>query len=84
MIRLLILIILISCNTLFSQNITGFVIDAESKQPIEYTNIGIISKNVGTVSDLNGRFKFLVDSKYDNDTILFSIIGYKSFFSKNL
>lgn len=75
--RLLIFIFLISCNTIFGQNITGVLINAGSKQPIEFANVGIIGKNVGTVTDLNGRFKLLVDSKYDNDTILFSIIGYK-------
>jgi hypothetical protein len=53
-----------------------------NKQPIEFVNIGIVGKNIGTVTDLNGRFNFFVDSKYDNDTILFSIIGYKPFFIK--
>jgi hypothetical protein len=74
--RFLIFIFLISCETIFGQNITGIVINADSKQPIEFANIGIIGKNVGTVTDLNGKFKLMVDSKYDNDTILFSIIGY--------
>lgn len=62
---------------MFGQQITGIVINADSKKPIEFANVGISGKNVGTVTDLNGRFKLLVDSKYDNDTILFSIIGYK-------
>jgi hypothetical protein len=75
--RLLIFIFLISCNTIFGQNIKGILKNADSKQPIEFANIGIIGKNIGTVTDLNGKFKLLVDSKYDNDTILFSIIGYK-------
>ena len=75
--RFLIFIFLISCNTIFGQNITGIVINADSKQPVEFANIGIIGKNIGTVSDLYGRFNLLVDSKYDNDTVQFSIIGYK-------
>ena len=75
--KFLILIFLISSNTIFGQDITGIVINADSKQPVEFANIGIVGKNVGTVTDLNGKFNFFVDSKYDNDTILFSIIGYK-------
>lgn len=75
--RFLILIFLISSNTILGQVIKGTMINADSKQPIEFANIGIVGKNVGTVTDLNGRFNFLVNSEYDNDTILFSIIGYK-------
>lgn len=74
--RFLIFIFLISCNTIFGQVITGTLINADGKQPIEFANIGIVGKDVGTVTNLNGRFHFFVDSKYDNDTILFSIIGY--------
>jgi len=74
--RLLTLLFLISCSSLFGQNIKGIVVDSKSKQPIEFVNIGIVGENVGTVTDLNGSFHFLVDSKYDNDTILFSTIGY--------
>jgi hypothetical protein len=75
--RFLIFIFLINCNTVFGQIIKGTLINSESKQPIEFANIGIVGENVGTVSDLKGRFSLLVDSKYDNDTILFTIIGYK-------
>jgi hypothetical protein len=75
--RLMIFIFLISCKTIFGQNLIGILKNADSKQPIEFANIGIIGKNMGTVTDLNGRFKLLVDSKFDNDTLLFSIIGYK-------
>lgn len=75
--RLLIFIFFLSCNTVIGQDITGILVNSESKQPIEFANIGIVGKNVGTVSGLNGRFSLSVDSKYDNDTILFSIVGYK-------
>ncbi|NTU74401.1 carboxypeptidase-like regulatory domain-containing protein [Candidatus Roizmanbacteria bacterium] len=51
--------------------------NAEGKVPVEFVNVGIVGKNVGTVSDINGRFSFFVDPKYDNDTVIFSIIGYK-------
>lgn len=75
---LLILIFLISCNATFGQTITGILYNSESRKPIEFANIGIVGKNVGTVTAVNGNFSFYVDSKYDNDTILFSIIGYET------
>lgn len=75
--KILIFIFVISCNTIFGQAIKGTLISADSKQPIEFANIGIVGKNVGTVTDLNGKFNLLVDSEHDNDSMLFSIIGYE-------
>jgi hypothetical protein len=68
---------LISCNSIFGQNITGIVIDAKSKEPIEFVNIGIVGRNIGTVSDIEGKFKLYIDSQYNNDSIRFSAIGYE-------
>lgn len=75
--KLLILFLLIACKSGFGQIINGILYNENSKQPIEFANIGIVGKNVGTVTDLNGKFNLLIDSKYDNDTVLFSIVGYK-------
>lgn len=75
--RLLKLISLLSYNTIFGQNITGIVINSGNKQPIEFVNIGIVSKNIGTVSDLKGRYSLFIDCRFDNDSILFSAIGYE-------
>lgn len=76
--KLLIFIFLISCNTAFGQAITGVLINSKNNQPIEYANIGIVGENVGTVSNEKGKFNFFVDSIYDNDTVQFSVIGFKS------
>ena len=62
----------------FSQNFSGQIIDVESGKPIPYTNIGIIGKSVGTVSDANGFFRIELNSKFDNDTLGISCIGYAS------
>lgn len=75
--RYLIVVFLACCNSIFGQNISGRVMDIGNKKPIEFANIGIAGKNVGTVTDFNGRFNLFVDPDYDNDTILFSIIGYQ-------
>jgi hypothetical protein len=62
-----------------AQTFTGKVIDAESKQPIKYTSIGIVRKNIGTVSDESGNFTIDLPAQNDKDTIMFSLIGYNSF-----
>jgi hypothetical protein len=74
--KFIILILLLDCNTLFGQNISGVVLNEKSKLPIEYVNIGVLRKNIGTVSDCNGKYNLIIDSQFDNDTLLFSNIGY--------
>jgi hypothetical protein len=77
--KVLALILLIYyCYPTIGQTITGTLINAESRQPVEFANIGIAGKNTGTVSDHQGKFSLTVDDKFDNDTILFSIIGFKT------
>ena len=61
-----------------SQNISGFVIDNDGNS-IEYVNIGITDKNIGTVSNKQGYFNLSINSEFYNDTLLFSCIGYNSY-----
>lgn len=74
--------ILILCQLLafqsFSQSIEmkGLITDAETKKPIEFVNIGILNKNKGTVSNLNGEFSLSVSRTYLNDSITISHVNY--------
>ncbi len=77
--RLMILFLLLFSNTIFAQSISGVVINDKSKLPVEYVNIGVAMKNIGTVSDFNGKYNLTIDSQFDNDTLLFSSIGYLPF-----
>jgi len=77
--RLTLLILLLNCYTIFGQTIYGTVINEKSKLPVEYVNIGILGKNIGTVSDFNGKFNLSIDSQYNEDSILFSCVGYLPF-----
>lgn len=66
---------------LFGQEIeiTGQLIDREQKSEIAYANIGILNKNVGTVSNNKGIFKLNLTEKIkDTDTLMISMIGYES------
>lgn len=72
---LLILFVLTS-NCLVGQVYSGKVIDEESDFPIEFVNIGIVGKNIGTTSDIKGNFDINIESSFNNDSLLFSCIGY--------
>ena len=63
----------------FGQNsYTGKIIDASTNEFLSYVNIGIVGKNVGTVSDLDGNFEIPLEDIYDKDTLRISMIGYES------
>lgn len=56
--------------------ISGRVIDAESKAPIPYVNIGVKRLASGTVSDEQGAFSLAL--KQADEQITFSAIGYQA------
>jgi hypothetical protein len=57
--------------------IAGKVLDAEDKTPLAYVNVGIPQMNVGTVTREDGSFTLDVDSLLQNDSLAFSMAGYK-------
>jgi hypothetical protein len=63
-------------------NYKGLVIDAQTKEPIPFVNIGIIDSGVGTVSDEEGLFHlYLEPNKFETNTkILFSALGYETLY----
>ncbi|MEN8121461.1 MAG: carboxypeptidase-like regulatory domain-containing protein [Bacteroidota bacterium] len=70
------LLFLLVSNSLLGQIYSGKVLEGTTKIPIEFVNIGIVGKNVGTTSDMSGSYKIDIGSGLDNDTILFSCVGY--------
>lgn len=56
----------------------GQIIDAATKKPVAFVNIGILNKNVGTVSDLQGKFNFNASKEYTRDSLTISHINYHS------
>ena len=61
------------------QTCTGKVLDAETQLPIEYVSIGIIGKDIGTVSDSEGNYSIRPGELSDPDSIRFSCVGYEPF-----
>lgn len=63
--------------SLRGQVFSGFVQDATTHEALPFVSIGIPGKSVGTVAQLNGSFKITISDNFNNDTLKFSMIGYK-------
>jgi len=59
----------------FSQTITGKVIDVQTKEPLPYANIVLLSKNRGVTTDENGVYTFDISGETD-DLLFISYLGY--------
>ena len=62
----------------YSQEIEmkGIIIDSKTKIPVPFVNIGILNKNKGTISNLNGEFILNVSEKFLNDSLTISHVNY--------
>ncbi len=63
-------------SSLFAQ-MSGIMKDKTTGLPLEFVNIGLVGKSIGTVSDENGAYKLTIDASHENDTLKISYIGYK-------
>ena len=75
---ILTLLVLMNPAIIVCQPYSGRILSSGTDAGIGFVNIGIVGKNIGTVSDIDGNFKITLDNDYDNDSIKFSIIGYES------
>lgn len=57
--------------------LSGQIIDKKTNQPLSYVNIGILNQEIGTVTDIEGKFVLPIRNEFINDTIRISYIGYK-------
>ena len=74
----LILIILLLPRFLLCQTIYGRVLSAKTDSAISYVILGSLRKNIGTVSNESGRFILKPERIDNNDSLKFSMLGYKS------
>ena len=58
-----------------SQSITGKIIDAETKEPLPYANIVLLSKNKGVTTNEEGLYSFDIKGE-TKDFLLISYLGY--------
>lgn len=59
-----------------AQVITGILKDKNTSELLQYVNVGVVGKNIGTVSDEKGVFKINVPAANDNDILKISMVGY--------
>jgi hypothetical protein len=77
--HLIIILFIILINFLgYSQEIkmNGQIVDENTLNSIELVNIGILNKNLGTVTNMQGKFDFIVSKNFENDSITISHISY--------
>ncbi|WP_299436525.1 carboxypeptidase-like regulatory domain-containing protein [uncultured Maribacter sp.] len=55
----------------------GLILDKRTNEPLPYVNIGILNREIGTVSNSNGKFSLELKEEYNKDTIRISSIGFK-------
>ena len=66
-------------NILSAQTeIVGNIKDRNNNEPLAYVNIGIVGKNMGTVSNIEGEFSLKIPFTFNEDTMRLSMIGYES------
>ena len=64
-------------GALSQARITGQVVDERNGHSLEYVNIGIKEKDIGTSSLKGGFFSISIPPDYQNDTLTFSMVGYQ-------
>lgn len=72
------LCMLYSLTPYSQEGLRGKVICQSTNEPLSFVNIGVVGKNIGTVSNLNGEFTIDIPDAYNSDTLKFSMIGFKS------
>ncbi|MGY4536162.1 hypothetical protein ACVW0P_000569 [Mucilaginibacter sp. UYNi724] len=75
--KLILFVALLISSSLFAnaQVFEGLVKDAKTNLPLPYVNVGIIGKNVGTVTDSAGHYRLNL-AGHEADTLKLSMIGY--------
>jgi len=76
--KLLMIVFLLSSINVDGQTVKGMVIDANSKEPLTYVNIGVVGTSLGTITNLHGNFSLNIGKTEEQEVVRFSMIGYES------
>lgn len=78
LIKLVYVVLLLSAFTkVFSQTYQGVIKNKKTNDAIGFVNIGIPKLGFGTLSDEGGSFTLKFTSEKEEDTVLFSLVGYE-------
>lgn len=67
---------LFALTSLSAQTLQGTLKDAKTGETLPFVNVGIVKRDIGTVSNENGGFKLVVPEGHSKDTLRISMIGY--------
>lgn len=67
------------CTNIFAQKrtVTGTIMDADTKIPIEFCNVFVLNEQNGTLTDNNGKFSLQISDSIKIPVLIFHVIGYK-------
>ncbi|MBN2615220.1 MAG: carboxypeptidase-like regulatory domain-containing protein [Bacteroidales bacterium] len=60
-----------------AKTITGKIVDGSTGRALPFSSIGISHQHVGVISNEDGVFIFKIPSKFQNDTLVISHLGYR-------
>jgi len=60
-------------------NISGKVVDQETKEPLPFASVYIAARGIGVVSNEQGEFDFHLSADLRNDILRVSMIGYRTY-----
>ncbi len=82
---LFVLIVFISISSLVAQKniLKGTVKDAYSNQPLEFVNLIVLGTNIGTTTDIEGKFELEIEGK-EFVQLQLSFLGYKSLITEEV
>jgi hypothetical protein len=78
MAKLFLLFFIIPCAAFSQIALKIQLLDSITKKPIEFVNVGVLSKGIGTVSNENGLFQLNLPDSLKENELKFSCIGYES------
>ncbi len=73
------LLLVFSINAFSQIELKSKIVDFLSYEPLESASIYVDNSTIGSVSNADGRFVLSVPKELENDTLIISSIGYKSF-----
>lgn len=82
--RTIVSIILAATNTYLCHSRT--VLSESTREPVVYASVGVINRNLGTVTDTLGNFSLAIPAEFADDSIRISSVGYvaKTFAVKDI
>lgn len=75
---LLSVFLVVVSNCAYSQDLNGYVLDLETNSAIAFANVGIVSHDLGTISNREGYFQLPIAEISGQVTIRISCIGYQA------